>query len=148
MSAVPGCSKVKCGSLSVVQRAASPCCNSARLSPQKTPKRTIDIPTGTGPCKGLTGATLLACNAKQVVSGSIKKQSQNKEDKEQGGSGRAVPAGPNKETSDSILGSREDWDKALKDQVDNCFGTGIPCGQAAIIGLALVLVLVILPKVL
>jgi hypothetical protein len=106
--------------------------------------RTINIPSGTGPCKGLTGRTLTACNAKQVVKAGIKKQSANKEDKEQGGSGRAVPAGINKETSDSILGSPEEWGDAIKNQMDNCFGTGIPCPMLALaVGAGIVLLLVL-----
>lgn len=145
MSAVPGCAKVKCNTLSTIQKAGNPCCTSARLSPpRKDTKRTIDIPSGTGPCKGLTGQTLVACNAKQVVKGGIKKQSVNKTDKEQGGSGKTVPAGPNKETSDSILGSSEDWQKAIDDQMNNCFGTGIPCPMLALaVGAAIVLLLVL-----
>ena len=144
---VGGCNKVKCGSLNLIQQAGNSCCNSARLSSQKPVKRTINIPTGTGPCKGLTGATLAACNARQVKKENVKKQSENKQDKEKGG-GKAVQAGPNKETIDSILRSSEDWRNAVDEQMKNCFGTGIPCSQAAIIGLALVLVIIVLPKIL
>ena len=140
-----GRNKVKCGSLSLIQKAGNPCCSGARLPPQKTPMRTINIPSGTGPCKGLTGRTLTACNAKQVVKAGIKKQSENKKDKEQGGSGKAVQAGPNKETSDSILGSPKEWTDAINNQINNCFGTEIPCGYLAIAGLAVV-VLIMVPK--
>jgi hypothetical protein len=140
---VGGCNKVKCGSLNLIQQAGNSCCNSVRLSSQKPVKRTIDIPTGTGPCKGLTGTILAACNARQVKKENVKKQSENKQDKEKGG-GKAVQAGPNKETIDSILGSSEDWRNAVDEQMKNCFGIGIPCQTLAIaVGAGIVLLLVL-----
>ena len=64
--------------------------------------------------------------------------------KEKGG-GKAVQAGPNKETIDSILGSSKDWGNSIKKQMDSCFGTGIPCGTLAVMGGA-VLILILIMK--
>lgn len=133
MSAIPGgCSKVNCSSMSNAERAFNSCCNN-RAGPVKRP---IDIPAGTGRCAGKTGRDLLNCKARQITRDAIKRQP--------GGSGKAVPAGFNKETSDSILGSPGEWGKAITDQLENCFGTGIPCGTLLIGGLAAVILIMVI----
>ena len=133
------CAKTNCSKLSLAQKAISKCCNaSEREKPVK--KVVIDIPKGTGKCAGKTGQALVTCNAKQVVKGGITAASRDKKDKKQGGSGKTVPAGANKETIDSILGSPEDWANATK---GTCMGIiPLPCEMAALaIGAVIVLIL-------
>ena len=96
-------------------------------------RKTIDIPAGTGKCAGLTGQKLLSCNAKQTVGDAVKKQK---------GSGKTTEANPG-DVSNLILGSPEDWKKALEAQ-GNCAGLPIPCPLLAIgAGAVLVLILVL-----
>ena len=61
--------------------------------------------------------------------------------KEKGG-GKAVQAGPNKETAESILGSPQDWADAT---AGKCLGLiPIPCEMLAIAVGAIVILLVVL----
>ena len=72
-----------------------------------------------------------------IVKEAIKKKSANKEDTEEGGSGKTVEAGLNKETAESILGSPEEINDVLE---KTCFGLPVLCPMLAVgVGAAIVL---------
>jgi len=73
----------------------------------------------------------------EVLLRSNQKKSANKEDTEEGGSGKTVEAGLNKETTESILGSPEEINDVLE---KTCFGLPVLCPMLAVgVGAAIVL---------